>query len=137
MLRGVLNTVPVTLIIMFVAVGLTLGVTWFAVWLTRRIVPATRDGFHAEVSAPMLGVVGAVFGLLLAFVIVIAYQNFLEASGNVNRESGPLASILRDSAAFPEPGGSNVRRAVGTYVQSVVTNECPAPSGVAAEAAKA
>jgi hypothetical protein len=32
---------------------------------------------------------------------------------------------VRDSAAFPEPGGGNVRRAVGTYVHSVVTDEWP------------
>jgi len=124
MLRGLLNAVPVTWI-MVVAVGVTLGVAWLAVWLTRRIVPATADGFHAEVSAPMLGVVGAVFGLLLAFVIVIAYQNFLDAEGNVNQEAGALAAIVRDSAAFPEPGRSDVRSAVGLYVRSVVTNEWP------------
>jgi hypothetical protein len=124
MLRGLLNTVPITLI-MVIAVGLTLGVVLLAVWLIRRVVPATRDGFHAEISAPMLGVVAAVFGLLLAFVIIIAYQNFLEADANVSQEADALASIVRDSAAFPEPGGSNVRRAVGTYVRSVVTTEWP------------
>jgi hypothetical protein len=37
------------------------------------------EGFHAEIAAPMVGVVAALFGLLLAFVIVIAYQNFLDA----------------------------------------------------------
>ena len=123
-LRALLNTVPIA-VIMVVAVCLTLAVTVLAVWLVRRAVPATRDGFHAEMSAPMLGVVAAVFGLLLAFVIVIAYQNFLEADANVSREAAALSSIVRDSAAFPEPGGSNVRRAVGTYVRSVVEHEWP------------
>jgi hypothetical protein len=124
MLRDLLNTVPVTLI-MVLAVLLTVSGAALAVWLTRRLVPVTRDGFHAEVSAPMLGVVGAVFGLLLAFVIVIAYQNYLDANGNVDREADSLASIVRDSAAFPEPGASNVRQAVGLYVNSVVAEEWP------------
>ena len=110
---------------MVVAVCLTVAVMALAVWLVRRTVPATRDGFHAEISAPMLGVVAAVFGLLLAFVIVIAYQNFLEADDNASREAAALSSIVRDSAAFPEPGGSNVRRAVGAYVRSVVEHELP------------
>ena len=124
MLRALLNTVPIA-VIMVVAVCLTLAVTVLAVWLIRRAVPATRDGFHAEVSAPMLGTVAAVFGLLLAFVIVIAYQNYLDAADNVSQEAAALSAIVRDSAAFPEPGGSNVRRAVGTYVRSVVENEWP------------
>jgi hypothetical protein len=119
-----LNTVPIA-VIMLVAVCLSLAVMVLAVWLIRRAVPATRDGFHAEVSAPMLGVVAAVFGLLLAFVIIIAYQNFLDADDNVSQEADALSSIVRDSAAFPEPGGSNVRDAIGIYVRSVVDDEWP------------
>src|SRR3954451_6332708 len=107
------------------AVCLTLAVTVLAVWLIRRAVPATKDGFHAEVSAPMLGVVAAIFGLLLAFVIVIAYQNFLDTDANVSREADTLASIVRDSKAFPEPGGRNVRLAVGAYARTVVNQEWP------------
>ena len=110
---------------MVAVVCLTVAVMALAVWLVRRTVPATRDGFHAEISAPMLGIVAAVFGLLLAFVIIIAYQNFLEADDNASREAAALSSIVRDSAAFPEPGGSNVRRAVGAYVRSVVEDEFP------------
>ena len=124
MLRTLLNTVPIT-VIMVAAVCLTVAVMALAVWVVRRTVPATRDGFHAEISAPMLGVVAAVFGLLLAFVIIIAYQNFLEADDNASREADALSSIVRDSAAFPEPGGSNARRAVGAYVRSVVEEEFP------------
>jgi hypothetical protein len=123
-LRTLLNAVPIT-VLMVAAVCLTVAVMALAVWLVRRTVPATRDGFHAEISAPMLGVVAAVFGLLLAFVIIIAYQNFLEADDNASREAAALSSIVRDSAAFPEPGGSNVRRAVGAYVRSVVEEEFP------------
>jgi hypothetical protein len=73
----------------------------------------------------MLGVVAAVFGLLLAFVIVIAYQNFLSAQANVSAEADALAAIVRDSTAFPNRGGTNVRAAVGAYVRAVVDDEWP------------
>jgi hypothetical protein len=43
----------------------------------------------------------------------------------VSREADSLSSIVRDSAAFAEPGGENVRRAVGTYVRAVVSDEWP------------
>jgi hypothetical protein len=102
-LRAILDAVPLTLLLI-AAVGFRVAVVLLAVWLIRRIVPATSEGFHAEISAPMVGVVAALFGLLLAFVIVIAYQNFLDADDNVSREADSLASIVRDSAAFPEPG---------------------------------
>jgi Protein of unknown function (DUF4239) len=122
--RDVLNAVP-TAWLLLAAVVLSLGVVLLCVRLVRHLVPDTRDGYHAEVSAPMLNVVAAVFGLLLAFVIVIAYQNFLGAQANVSQEGDALASIVRDSDAFPEPGRANVHRAVGAYVRAVVTDEWP------------
>jgi hypothetical protein len=109
-LRDILNAVPVSLLVL-AAVALALGVVVLAVWLIRRTVPATREGFHAENSAPMLlGSSAALFGLLLAFVIIIAYENFLEASADVSPEADSLASIACDSAVFPEPEGDRVRR---------------------------
>ena len=113
---------PIT-VLLLAAVALTIAVVVGAVWLIRRTVPATREGFHAEISAPMLGVVAALFGLLLAFVIITAYENFIEAGADVNREADSLASIVRDSTAFPEQDGERVRGAVRTYVRTVVDEE--------------
>jgi hypothetical protein len=123
-MRALLNTVPVT-VITAVAVGIAVVLVIVAVLFIRRLVPSTRDGFHAEISAPMLGVVAALFGLILAFVIIIAYENFLDANSNVRQEADALSSIVRVSDAFPEPGGGNVRRAVGAYARSVVDDEWP------------
>jgi hypothetical protein len=123
-MRALLNTVPVTMI-MAVAVVTAVVLVVVTVWFVRRVVPSTRDGFHAEISAPMLGVVAALFGLVLAFVIIIAYENFLDANSNVRVEADALSAIVRDSDAFPEPGGGNVRRAVGAYARSVVDDEWP------------
>ena len=63
----------------------------------RRFVPATREGFDAEVSSQMLGVVASLFGLLLAFVVVIEFQAFSAAGDNVQTEADALAAITRDS----------------------------------------
>jgi Protein of unknown function (DUF4239) len=123
-IRAILNAVP-AYVLLVVVVAVTLAVVVLAVWLVRRAVPATRDGFHAEVSAPMLGVVAALFGLLLAFVIIIAYQNYLSAGADVSREADALASIVRDSDAFPKSDGIRVRGAVGEYARAITDDEWP------------
>jgi hypothetical protein len=123
-MREVINNVPIGWLVV-VFVGLTLGVVVLAVWLIRRLVPKTREGFDAEVSSQMLGVVAALFGLLLAFIIVIQYQSFGDAEGSVNQEADSLAAIVRDSNAFRGPGGERVRLAIGTYVRAVVDDEWP------------
>ena len=119
-----MNHVPAGVVVV-VFVILILAVVMLAVWLVRRFVPATREGFDAEVSSQMLGVVAALFGLLLAFVVVIEYQNFSDAQDNVNREADALAAIVRDSPAFPQPAASRVRSAIGLYVRTVVDEEWP------------
>ena len=98
-LRSVLNAVPISLLLL-AAVVVTFGVVVLAVRVIRHVVPETREGFHAEISAPMLGVVAALFGLLFAFVVIIAYENFLEANDDVSREADSLAAIVRDSAVL-------------------------------------
>ena len=89
------------------------GLVLLLVWLIRRLVPAVREGFDAEVSSQILGSVAALFGLLLAFIVVIAYQSYGDTQNNVNDEAGALAAIVRDSGAFPQSDGDRVRGSVG------------------------
>ncbi len=124
MLRGLINDVPIWLLLILV-VGAIVGLVFLLVWLIRRLVPAVREGFDAEVSSQLLGVVAALFGLLLAFIVVIAYQNYGDTQSNVSNEADALAAVVRDSAAFQKPGDALVRGAVGTYVRAVVTDEWP------------
>jgi hypothetical protein len=123
-LRGLINDVPIWLLLI-VVVGAIVGLVFGLVWLVRRLVPLVREGFDAEVSSQLLGVVAALFGLLLAFIVVIAYQNFGDTQSNVSNEADSLAAIVRDSAAFRQPEGARVRDSVGVYVRAVVADEWP------------
>jgi hypothetical protein len=122
--RGILNTVPTGLLVVAV-VSLSFGGVVLAVWLIRRYVPATREEFNSEIVAAMLGVLAAFFGLLLAFVVVIQFQNHDDARANVETEADALAAIVRDNQALGGPEADRVRGAVATYVQAVVQDEWP------------
>jgi hypothetical protein len=123
-LRTIVDDVP-SLVLVLLTVVITVSIVFGGVWLVRRYVPATREGFDAEVSSQVLGVVAALFGLFLAFVIVIEFQNFDGAQSNVDQEADSLAAITRDSRVFPAAEGDRVRRAVGAYVREVVNDEWP------------
>ncbi len=124
MLRTVVNHSSVGPLIA-ITILVTVGIVLLGISLIRRVVPATREGFDAEVSSQILGVVASLFGLLLAFVIVIEYQNFGSAQANVGQEADSLAAITRDSSALSPAEGARVRAAVGDYVRAVVTDEWP------------
>jgi Protein of unknown function (DUF4239) len=123
-LRALVDDVP-SFALVLLAVGLTVAIVLGGVWLVRRFVPATKEGFDAEVSSQVLGVVAAIFGLFLAFVIVIEFQNFDNAQGSVDDEANALAAITRDSKAFTPSDGNRIRSAVGAYVRVVVSDEFP------------
>lgn len=123
-LRGVVNHVPTWLLLIAVVSAIE-ALVLLLVWLVRRLVPGVREGFDAEVSSQMLGVVAALFGLLFAFVIVIAYQNYTDAQSNVSNEADALAAVVRDSGAFPQPERIRVQDAIGNYVRAVVDDEWP------------
>ena len=124
MVREILNTVPTGLLVVAV-VCLSFGGVVLAVWLIRRYVPATREEFNSEIVAAMLGVLAAFFGLLLAFVVVIQFQNQDDARANVETEADALAAIVRDNQALGAPEADRVRGAVATYVRAVVQDEWP------------
>ena len=124
MLRGLVNDVP-TLVLVLAVVGLTLGVVLLAVHIVRRAVPVTREGFDAEVSSQILGVVAALLGLLLGFVIVTEFQNVDDTRSSVSQEADAIAAIVRDSDAFPPAQRARVRAAADEYVSAVVDEEWP------------
>ena len=124
MLRNIVDTVPTALLVLAV-VGFVLAIVLVGVWAVRRFIPSTRDGFDAEVSSQVLGVVASLFGLLLAFVVVIEFQAFSSAGDNVQSEADDLAAIVRDSYAFGNPAGANIRSSIGDYVRAVVDDEWP------------
>jgi hypothetical protein len=123
-MRTVVDTVP-TLALVLIVVGLVVGIVLLSVWAVRRFVPSTRDGFDAEVSSQVLGVVASLFGLLLAFVVVIEFQAFSAAGDNVQSEADDLSTIVRDSYAFGQPAGGRIRASIGEYVSAVVNDEWP------------
>ena len=92
-------------------VALVVGLTLLGVRLARRLVPATRDGFDAEVSSQLLGVCVTLFGLLLAFVVVLTFQAYGDAGANARQKKLPwaLPQIVRDSRAFSPADQAAVR----------------------------
>jgi hypothetical protein len=122
--RSLVNTLP-TAALVVLGVGIVLALVLGGVWLVRRLVPATREGFDAEVSSQMLGVVATLFGLLLAFVVVLAFQGYTDAGDNARLEADSLAQVVRDSGAFSPGDRRRVTAAVGAYVRAVVDDEWP------------
>jgi hypothetical protein len=97
------------------------------------LVPLERLKQNHEVAGFTFGVIGAFYGLLLAFVIVAAWERFDRANEKVQGEAMGLASVYRLSKGFPEPLQHELQAALRGYAEHAINVEWPemaaAPSG--------
>ncbi len=102
------------------------GLSVLGLYLVRILVPLERLKENHEVAGFTFGVLGAFYGLLLAFVIVAAWQRYDRADEKVQGEAMALASLYRLSKAFPQPVDENLQRAIRAYTQKAIDVEWPA-----------
>ncbi|MDO8431649.1 MAG: DUF4239 domain-containing protein [Candidatus Binatus sp.] len=99
------------------------GVTIAGLLIMRRLVPWETLRENHEVAGFTFGVVGAFYGVVLAFVIVAAWQRYESANESAQQEALALANIFYLSRGFNEPMRSEMRSAVHQYARIVVNNE--------------
>lgn len=103
----------------------TLGAAGLFLWLAHRSRFAQLIGQYRGLSPPFVNVVGVLFALTLAFLANDTWNAHDRAVTAVYHEAGGLRSILALSSPLPPAQHQMVRGAVGTYADSVVTQEWP------------
>lgn len=94
--------------------------------LVRRRVPLALLEEHHEVAGVCFAVVGGLYGIILAFVMVSSWERYETARQDTETEASAAADLYRHSAGFAEPLRSQLGSAIIGYVQSVIDDEFPA-----------
>ena len=94
-------------------------------YTVRHFVPVERLKQNHEVAGFTFGVIGAFYGLLLAFVIVAAWERFDRADALVQNEAVALASLYRLSTGLPQPIQHNLEQAIRDYTEHAINVEWP------------
>ncbi|MFI8105787.1 DUF4239 domain-containing protein [Streptomyces sp. NPDC086023] len=113
----------VTLTVLMVGVLIVLAVAGSLV--ARRRFPHLAEGEHNEMVGVVLGMFGAIYGIILAFVVVTLWTQLDHTQQVVSRESTDLALVVRTTRVLPPAERERVHRAVGEYVHSVVEVQWP------------
>jgi hypothetical protein len=94
-------------------------------WGIRRRWPSLADGDQNEVVGFIIAVVGVIYAVLLAFVVIVAWENFTSAERIVGQEASTLRSIYRESVAFPPKTQDKLSGLVLRYADEVIEREWP------------
>ncbi len=110
MLLVKIPTVPLGIIIIALAVVIAAG----GLLLVRRFTRIERMKLHHDIAGPIFATAGVIYAVLLAFAVVIVWQNFNDTQTDVIAEATHCADLYRDAEAFPEPRKSQIRAAINT-----------------------
>lgn len=86
------------------------------------LVDATDD----TVTGVIVSILAGIYGIILAFVIVVLWQGYQDAQGVVSDEANALSQLARNIEGFPPAQHAAIASALAVYVRSVVRDDWPA-----------
>ncbi len=96
--------------------------------LALRVRPGFRGEEATDVKSVYFSMVGVLYAILLAFVVVVAWEQFNAAEEATHTEATRMSNLMRDAGAFPDADRQQVRSAIMTYAEAIVEHEYPAMS---------
>jgi hypothetical protein len=114
----VINIVPGILV---VAVSILIAVAGLT--LVQRLVPTQLRQEHNDVAGFIYAVLGVVYAVLLAFVVIAVWEDFDAARDTAEEEASELADVFRLGHQLPDPEGRRIQELARSYAQVVVDEE--------------
>ena len=93
--------------------------------IARRRVPYGLLQLNHNFTGVTYTIVGAVYGVYLAFTIVVVWQQFDHAEQDATSEAVHLSEVWRDVQVLPAPARTAVEKRLRDYADSVVQREWP------------
>jgi hypothetical protein len=95
--------------------------------LVKRNKFLQRFSIDLDIGGIIYGGIVAVYSILLAFIVVIVWEQYQNTGDRIQEESSKVFNLYRASYAFPDSTtGKKIRTTVIAYVNSVVDDEFPA-----------
>lgn len=115
-------------------IGVCVVVALGCMWLTYRILPESAGTEYDSALSPFLTIIGIMFGALLGFTVVVAFQQFSSAEDNVANEATTLTTMYRQTVAMPDPARTQIRQLLRVYTTAVAGPEWQSQKGGGANA---
>ena len=119
---GEMNEAITIAIIVLVAVLVSL----LGLALVRRMVPTSRLAQHTDVAGYVYAVIGVIYAVILAFVVIAAWEEYRDARAAVADEASAVLNLARSANGWPAGDRGNVESALIAYARQVVDVEWPA-----------
>ena len=93
--------------------------------LVQRLVSSETRQEHNDVAGFIYAVLGVIYAVLLALVVIAAWESYERARITVEEEANAAAEIFWLAHWMPQPQGRELQEAVRSYAKDVVDKEWP------------
>jgi hypothetical protein len=93
--------------------------------LVQRLVPTEVRQKHNDVAGFIYAVLGVVYAVLLALVVIAVWEEFDAAKDTAEQEANALAEIFWLAHGLPEPERHHVQELARSYAEEVIDEEWP------------
>jgi hypothetical protein len=105
-----------------VVIGVTFALGGF--FIVRRTLRHEKLVLQHDVAGFLIAVVGVIYAVLLAFMVIVQWEEYSSAETNAGAEAGAIGNLYRDAVALG-PAGRQLRAATDKYAKQVAYVEWP------------
>lgn len=107
------------------AVGVAMVLALVGLILVQHLVPSVQRQEHNDVAGFIYAVIGVVYAVLLALVVIAGWEDHELARETTEREANALADIFWLAHWLPDTEGQQLQELSRSYAQTVVDEEWP------------
>lgn len=93
--------------------------------IVKRYISHQKLKTHNDIAGAIFQTLGVAYTVLLAFMVVVAWQNFDRTSLTAETEANYLVDLMEDSSAFSKDFSMKIRTASEEYAKNVINQEWP------------
>ena len=93
--------------------------------LVQRLVPHEKRQEHNDVAGFLYAVVGIIYAVLLALLVIAVWEQYQSARETVESEANGVAEVAWLAHRLPEPEHHQLQEDARSYAQEVVDEEWP------------
>ena len=94
--------------------------------LVRRFVPYRDLADHNDVAGFIIAIVGVIYAVLLAFVVVVVWQQYNDSDTNYGSEVSAAADVHAFARSLPAGPARITQMLVHQYIHEMIVSEWPA-----------
>lgn len=121
-MRELLLTFSTPALLLLIVGGSAL-LTSAAIFFLRRVVDEKIHQANNEVAGFLFAGVAVMYGVLLAFMVLVVWEMFESSRVTVEHEANTLVSVFRLSQEIPDPASQFAQTLAIEYAQQVVNQE--------------